>query len=208
MNLTEVVGYLGTALIVFSLAMKSIVRLRIVNLTGALLFVVYGMTISSLPVIVLNSLTSLLNIYHLFKIHHRKIKFEILQAFSVDDPMMCKFMDFYRDDILSFFGVPDLSKKKQYLSLYILRDMQLAGIFIGEMIKVDSNYRVHILIDYVTPEYRDFKNSKFLFGENKVWFRKHKINKFFCSTNNALHREYLKRIGFTKQEGTFTLELN
>lgn len=111
MNFTEIIGYLGTALIVCSLAMKSIVKLRLVNLSGALLFIAYGLMIASVPVIVLNALTALLNGYHLFKIHNRKIKFEILQALSLDDPMMCKFMDYHRKDIVNFFGIPDLEKR-------------------------------------------------------------------------------------------------
>ena len=48
----ELIGYLGSALIVVSLAMSSIIRLRIVNLAGAVVFSFYGVLIGSIPVIV------------------------------------------------------------------------------------------------------------------------------------------------------------
>jgi hypothetical protein len=39
---TEVIGYLASLLVVASLAMTSVVRLRILSLAGSLTFIVYG----------------------------------------------------------------------------------------------------------------------------------------------------------------------
>ena len=194
----EVVGYIGTALVVTSLSMKSIVRLRILNASGGLLFVIYAAIINSVPVMALNLTTATLNIFHLISMRRKKDRFEILEAKSIDDPLMQRFINYYRDDILTYFGVPDFSRQKDYLVCYILRNMVPAGIFIGEKQPDDNKgVNVRILIDYVTPEYRDMKNSKFLFFGNRNWLQKHRISKFYMQTENATHQKYLKKIGFT-----------
>ncbi len=55
----ELIGYTGSLLVAFSLSMKSLQRLRIVNMVGAMFFIFYGVLIKALPIVLLNSLTSL-----------------------------------------------------------------------------------------------------------------------------------------------------
>lgn len=63
----EWVGYLASALIVISLTMSSIVKLRIINSIGCALFVVYGISVGALPVAFSNVLIIFINLYYLFK---------------------------------------------------------------------------------------------------------------------------------------------
>lgn len=198
----ELIGYIATAFIVASLSMKSIVRLRAVNLTGALIFSVYGFLISSLPVIALNLTTAGLNIFHLSRLRRKTECFEILEAKSIDEPYMQKFLSFYREDIVEYFGVPDLKRDKDYIVCYILRNMVTAGIFVGEKVTTESTKEVDIkiLIDYVTPEYRDLKNSKFLFYGNQKWLNRLSVRRFYISNSHPKHVSYLKKLGFTKTD--------
>ena len=174
-------------------------KLRLINLSGAVLFAIYGVFIHSLPVITLNSGTALLNLFHLNKLRRRKDRFEILEARSVDEPLMQKFMNYYREDIIQFFGVPDFKVNDDYLSCYILRNMVPAGIFIGRVVGEDQEQKskvLEILIDYVTPEFRDMKNSQFLFYKNSDWLKKHRISEFRMTTSVSTHQQYLQKIGF------------
>ncbi len=66
-NYIELLGYFGSVLVALSLSLKSLKRLRIVNLAGALVFVIYGLLISSFPVVVLNTYLCGANLYRLFK---------------------------------------------------------------------------------------------------------------------------------------------
>jgi hypothetical protein len=45
--------------------MRSLLKLRVINLTGALLFTIYGLVIGALPVAALNLFIVLVNIYYL-----------------------------------------------------------------------------------------------------------------------------------------------
>jgi len=63
----ELLGYLASSLIAISLMMRSLNKLRIINLVGALLFTVYGSILGAYPVAVLNAFIVLVNVYYLQK---------------------------------------------------------------------------------------------------------------------------------------------
>lgn len=54
--LTEAVGWSATAVVTMSFLFSDVVRLRIVQICGAVLWMSYGLLISSLPVLVANVL--------------------------------------------------------------------------------------------------------------------------------------------------------
>jgi hypothetical protein len=66
-NYLELVGYLASVLVAISLMMLSLNKLRVINLSGSLLFTVYGFTIGAYPVAVLNAFIVLVNIFYLQK---------------------------------------------------------------------------------------------------------------------------------------------
>ena len=63
----ELVGYLASALVVASLAMTSVVRLRIVSLIGSVVFVAYGLMLGSIPIVITNAAVAGLNVWFLRK---------------------------------------------------------------------------------------------------------------------------------------------
>jgi hypothetical protein len=61
----EMLGYLASVFVAVSLTMRSLPRLRVINLIGALLFTAYGLIISAYPVAVVNAFIAVVNIYYL-----------------------------------------------------------------------------------------------------------------------------------------------
>lgn len=71
-SFTEIIGYLASLTVLCSFLMSKMVQLRIVNIVGCSLFIVYGMLLSySIPIIVTNVAIVIINIYYLNKM--RKI---------------------------------------------------------------------------------------------------------------------------------------
>lgn len=68
----EWLGYLGSALIVLSLVMRSVVNIRIVNTLGCLIYVVYSLIIGAYPVFITNFLIIIVNLYHLYQLKQEK----------------------------------------------------------------------------------------------------------------------------------------
>lgn len=61
----EVVGYLASAIVLFSVLMKDVLHLRLFNIAGCFWFIVYGILICSLPIIITNTLILLINFYRI-----------------------------------------------------------------------------------------------------------------------------------------------
>ena len=68
----EWVGYSASLFIVISLTMTSIVKLRIINSIGCLLFVIYGLNVKAYPVVISNALIIMINIYNLYMLFKSK----------------------------------------------------------------------------------------------------------------------------------------
>jgi hypothetical protein len=61
----ETLGYLASIFVAVSLMMRSLTKLRVINLVGALLFTAYGLIIAAYPVAAVNGFTVLVNLYYL-----------------------------------------------------------------------------------------------------------------------------------------------
>ncbi len=67
--LLELFGYLGTVLVICSMMMTSVTRLRIVNLAGAVICCIYGALTQTWPTMVLNLSLAVIHIVQLVRLH-------------------------------------------------------------------------------------------------------------------------------------------
>ena len=65
--MTEILGWVATALVLFSFTLKDMHKLRIVNLVGCVLWIGYGFIIMSKPIIFVNSSIAVIHTYWLIK---------------------------------------------------------------------------------------------------------------------------------------------
>lgn len=193
---TEWLGYFSSIVITVSLLMSSIIKLRWLNLFGAALMAVYGLLIHALPILLLNSLIAAINIVHLFKIYSAKEKFKILEIEKNHD-YLNYFFETYRDEIRKIF--PDFKMEKSMIGFYLLRNLVPAGIFIGQK-ENDGIFRIEL--DFVTPEYRDFKLGHYIFSESSDFFAKLGYKRFCSMASNPTHIRYLTKMGFSEKERT------
>lgn len=63
----ELFGYLGTALVLFSMMMTSLKWLRIFNILGSVISMVYAILVGALPVVLLNLGMILINLFQLLR---------------------------------------------------------------------------------------------------------------------------------------------
>ena len=63
----EIIGITATLFVLLSFLMKDIRKVRIVNIIGAMLFVIYGALINSLSTWLLNGVLIMVHIYYLIK---------------------------------------------------------------------------------------------------------------------------------------------
>ena len=69
LSLLEIVGYFASIVVLCSFVMKDVKKLRLVNMAGCLLFVIYGIMMPTfrlgLPIIITNSAILMINSYYL-----------------------------------------------------------------------------------------------------------------------------------------------
>ena len=65
--MSDIIGYIGTLLVVVSFLMKDIFLLRLINVMACVVFVIYGMLSSLTPVIITNLLIISINLYFIIK---------------------------------------------------------------------------------------------------------------------------------------------
>lgn len=63
----EILGYVATAIVIFSFTIRNLKWLRIVNTLGCFLFTIYGLLILSMPIIITNVAIMIINLYQLLK---------------------------------------------------------------------------------------------------------------------------------------------
>lgn len=67
-SLTDWVGYLASVIVFVSFLHKDVKKIRLINMSGALIFVIYGFMLkTAYPVIIFNVGLIMLHIYHLLK---------------------------------------------------------------------------------------------------------------------------------------------
>lgn len=201
----QLLGYAASVLIATSLLMRSIVRLRAINLAGAATFSLYGFLIGAYPVGVLNLLTAIINIVQLVRLRRRKEIFRILEV-RPDSPYLQYFLDFQAADIRRFFPAfaRETATDASRLALVVLRDLVPAGVLLGRI----EGERLEVDLDYVVPQYRDTKVGRFLFGDEADFFRRRGIGEIVSRADADVHAQYLRRMGFTRAgDGTFRLPL-
>lgn len=195
-DLLEWLGYLASILILISLLMSSIVKLRWINLVGATLFTAYGFSINALPVAIVNLAITFINIYYLFKIYSTKEYFKILEM-NPSDKYLGYFLDYYKNDISKFFPSTSIRVSENTVGFYILRNLVPAGIFLATPYGAKA---LLIDVDFVIPEYRDFKLGRYIYSEQKDYFIKLGYEKLCALSTNQNHRDYLLKMGFIEDK--------
>ena len=198
----EMVGYAGSVLVAVSLMMRSLWRLRVINLVGASIFTVYGLLIGALPVAALNALIVGIDVYYLWQMTSQKDYFQLLEV-SYDSQYLRHFVEFYRREISGFFPSYLFKPREDQWVVFVLRNMVPAGVLIVR----PRGEEADIFLDFVIPGYRDFRAGKFLFDESAGYFRQHGIRRFVSDAGNAKHEAYLKRMGFRLEGANYLREV-
>ena len=198
------IGYVASIIIVLSMMMSSIIKFRWINLFGALLFSVYGFLIGAIPVGILNGIIVLVDVYYLTIIYTKKEEFEILEI-NASSQYLIRFLKFHNKRIQTYCPGFSYQPNENTVSFFILRNMAVAGFFLAHR---DNKTELHVDLDYVLPQYKDFKNGNYVYFQLKQKFIDAGYTSIIAEGNNTNYFNYLKKLGFTEvKPGVYTKEL-
>src|SRR5690606_22856189 len=98
----EAVGYGASALIVASLAMTSVLKLRALSLLGSIAYVIYGVLLPAWPIVIANAIIAVLNVWNIYRELNRKRMNLGVSPIDADAPYLLDFLDASRSDIDRF----------------------------------------------------------------------------------------------------------
>ncbi|MBK8783063.1 MAG: YgjV family protein [Anaerolineales bacterium] len=196
--LYEIVGYMGSLLVALSLTMKSLQRLRIINMVGAFFFIAYGLLIGAFPIALLNGLTLCVNAYNLWRMLQQKDYFTLMEI-RPDSAYLRRFLEFYRKEISELIPTYLFKPGEDQMVIFVLRNMVPVGLSIVKQ----TGDEAHIFLDFVIPGYRDFRAGRFLFDESADYFWQKGIKQLFSAPGSSRHESYLKRMGFELEQGKY-----
>ncbi|XMB85280.1 hypothetical protein RJG79_07570 [Mycoplasmatota bacterium WC44] len=194
-NWLDWLGYLASLIVLISLLMSSIKRLRWINLVGSCIFALYGFLLGSLPVGFMNLGIAIINIYYLLNIYRSTELFKTLHI-GKNSEYLRYFLDYYKDDISKYNDISEVGVRDSKVKFFVLRNMVVAGVFICSKRSDDT---LNIEVDFVTPEYRDFKIGSYIFENNRNYFIENGYKKFISSSSNPEYINYLRKMGFEEK---------
>ena len=196
----ELFGYLGSTLVVVSMLMASVVKLRVINTAGSVISATYALIIGSYPLVLMNTCLIVINVYNLYKLLKTKNQYDTVIT-TLQDPFVRYFLSRYLEDMVGFF--PDLHMVQTHANVvYIVCcGGNPAGVMLG---RKDASGAVEVLVDYSVPAYRDCSVGKYLYSALREQGVKHLRFEQRCSD---AHRAYLNKMDFAEQRGVYIKEL-
>lgn len=199
-TLIELFGYLGSLLVVVSMLMTSVKKLRIVNTVGSTIFMIYALIIQSYPTALMNLCLIIINIYRIIQLDRTERHFHLVKG-EVDAEPVGYLLDYYADDIKKYF--PDAKQRIRSgcdTAFLVVCDATPAGIMAGNRTDDDT---VDMIIDYALPAYRDCSVGTFLYSH----LAEYDIKTLTFSGRSEGHDAYMKKMGFIQSEGKYIKQI-
>ena len=188
----EIIGYVGSALVLVSMLMTSVVKLRIINLTGSVIFAGYALAIRSYPTAIMNICLAGINIFHLVRIFREEKAYSLIRT-DISDGYFSHIVNSRLEDIVHWFPEFSLEGIKADVSYLVCCDDSPACLFIAEEVRPGE---LEVLLDYAMPAYRDTSVGRFFHnnigreGFKSLTFRQKALD----------HIPYLEKMGYKVNE--------
>ncbi len=187
--LVQAIGYLASLLVILSLAMRSVVRLRVASLAGGVVYTAYGLLIGSWPIVATNVVVVGLNVWNLRREFAPQRDLAAVPI-EPDAPFLADFLRTHLADIRH--SQPDFESSAAATAFVLMRDGMPAGAVIGNVV----GRTFDVLLDYVLPEYRDSRLGGWFYGTPPASVRALGIDGFRARPRTPAHHDYLTSVGF------------
>jgi hypothetical protein len=201
MGWLDIVGWAGSALLVFSLLQARVLRFRTLNTIACVVLVFFNAMIGVWPMVAMNVVLASINVFFIVRLlreRHDVTAFEVLRVNTGDDYLR-HVLETHREDILRF--QPDFTAPHPDEGAFIVMK---GDETVGVVVLARDGDTARIQLDYVTPRYRDFTPGEF------VWRRSGLLESLGFArviSSPTMVGPYYDRVGFRPDSGVFVLDL-
>ena len=196
--LKEGIGYAASLIILVSLLTTNVFRLRLINGIGSLLFGGYGWLIGSWPVCIINLVIAGIDGWYLLQTLRIRAFFDLAPAESVGTEYLKRFFLFHERELMKYAPGLTLENLQEACTCLIFRNLLPVGLFSYRQ----NGPEAEIAIDFMIPEYRDFKAGQYLYRTKRMFFKEQGIKRFHAVARHPSHPKYYLRNGFVREDGT------
>ncbi len=200
----SIVGWGGSALLIYSLLQASVLRLRLLNLVACVILVGFNTLVEVWPMVGMNAVLVGINAFFIAKMlreRHDDAAFEVLEV-SPADAYLLHVLRVHASDIVKFnpefFHDPGSDNHDAFL---VQKGDETVGVV---LLRIDGDVG-HVLLDYVTPRYRDFSPGEFVWRRSGLLASKGVRR---VVTPPAMIGAYYNRLGFCRAGDSWVMEVH
>lgn len=207
-NVYEVIGWIGSILIVWSLTQARVLRFRWMNFTGSVIATIYNSIFHIWPFVAMNAAIVIINAYWLIKLYRERHDPGAYQVLALDpeDPFLQHFLAVHATDIAKQrpdFAATAMNRDGRRVTYLVTRGDEAVGV----VALLDEGDGVALVeLDWVKPRFRDFTPGEFVFHRDDA-LREAGFRRIEIETREELDREYLRAVGFRTDRTRWVLDL-
>lgn len=205
MTWLDLLGWGGSALLIFSLLQARVLRFRVLNLISCVVLTIFNGILEIWPMVAMNVVLCLINLWFIVKLVRERHDDQAFSVLSVGPT------DRYLQHVLRVHGEdihrhqPDLdaaqwstaADRQAYL---VQRGDETVGVV---LLHLDGD-NAQVDLDYVTPRFRDFSPGEFVWRESGL-LRDAGVRRVV--TPARMKAPYYDRVGFRPYGDAWALDL-
>ncbi len=204
MGWLDVLGWAGSALLIFSLLQARVLRFRLLNLVACLVLVVFNALLGIWPMVAMNVVLSGINLWFIRKLaaeRHSDIAFEVLEVGPLDEYLRYT-LRVHAADIEKFQpGFVWDGAAPGHTAYLVERGAETVGMV---LVRDAGNGVAQVELDYVTPRFRDFSPGEFVFGRSGL-FRDRGFRTVV--TPAGMVAPYYDRLGMRREGQSYVMDV-
>lgn len=204
MTWVDVLGWGGSALLVFSLLQARVLRFRVLNLVACVVLVIFNAFLEVWPMVAMNIVLAAINLWFIARLVRERddeAAFAVLEM-GADDAYLRHVLKVHGEDIARFqsdFDTATLARPG-CVAFLVQRGDETVGVVVLE---TESDIG-HVRLDYVTPRYRDFTPGRFVWRQSGLLAGRGLRR---VVTSPAMVDAYYDRLGFRREGQTWVLDV-
>jgi len=206
MPLLEIIGWIGSALVVVSLMQARVLRFRWMNFAGSVIAAGYNAWVGIWPFAVMNAVIAVIDAYWLWRLTRERHDADVYQVVPVGagDRYLGHVLGVHATDIARYYpsfagraaGADGAGADSRWAYL-VLRGDETVGMVVVR----DAGDGVgEVELDYVTPRFRDFAPGEFVYRRSGA-FAGTGLHALVVADDARDTGDYLERVGFRREGG-------
>lgn len=194
-------GWGGSALLIFSLLQARVFRFRVLNLLASAVLTLFNLVLEIWPLVAMNFTLCVINVWFIVKLlrdRHNDAAFDVLRVRS-DDTYLAHVLRVHGDDIARF--QPDFAGPEADTVEFLV---QKGDETVGVVVVRPVDRVAYVALDYVTPRFRDFSPGEFVWRKSGLLAS---LGVDRVVTSPSMRGAYYDKVGFRREGEAWVLDV-